>query len=543
MCRCRLLRRLVWWVVPVMVLSACRTGPAVDDRIDFDRFPSDVPVDAHCPDQDRLLAGAESFFAQHADARALQAATQVIADPCSRKNYTQALKIAGDVFTQRQEFGQAFYFYLEGLVQAKDARETRVFSDAVLASAVHLPADEIIAAADAAGAGETIAGIWVTAGAAKLAQQEAEDAEALFLAVVDRFAGTPEAKKAGAMLEQMHKAAAFKTDRIGVLLPLSGFYQAAGERALNGIRVAVEAQHRSGEGRFQLLVRDTGSDPAGVAAAVRHLESRGAACIIGPMVTAAAAAVQAQALGIPMIALSQEQGVTEAGEFIFQHFLTPERQAGMLVSHVTSETGPARFVVLYPENRYGQRFSRAFEQAVEESDGQVTAGVSYEPGQTDFSSLIRPLIRGYQKLDLFRNFVDMAPGESREKNRIYRAVIDADAVFVPDDSETAAQIALQLRFHDIRDVTLLGPNIWNQAAMDRVWGEAPLPVVFPVAFDPDDPEEAVQAFVAAYEAAFEETPDYFASIGFEAAMQVMACLSDPRVTSRSVLQQKLRQRI
>lgn len=116
--------------------------------------------------------------------------------------------------------------------------------------------------------------------------------------------------------------------------------------------------------------------------------------------------------------------------------------------------------------------------------------MSYEPDQTDFPSLILPLIRGYQKLDLFRNFVDMAPGEPCEKTRIYRAVIDADVVFVPDDSETAAQIALQLRFHDIWVMTLLGPNFWNQAAMDRAWVSAPLPVMFPVAFDPDDPEDA-----------------------------------------------------
>jgi ABC-type branched-subunit amino acid transport system substrate-binding protein len=508
MCGFRLLRLLVVWMVPLLVLSACRTGPATDDRIDFDRFPAQVPGDAHCPDQDRLLAGAEMFLEQNADALALQAATEVIAGPCSRKNYLQALKIAGDVFTRRQEFGQAFYFYLEGLVQAKDDRETRVFSEAVQAAAGHLPADEIIAAAEAAGAGEKIP--WLL-------------------------------EKAGAVAERTHKAAAFNADRIGVLLPLSGFYQAAGERVLNGIRVAVEARHRNGEGRFQILVRDTGSDPAGVAAAVRHLESRGAACIIGPMVTAAAAAGEAQALGMPMIALSQEQGVSEAGDYIFQHFLTPERQAGILVSHVTAQTGPARFVVLYPDNRYGQRFSRAFEQAVEEADGVVTAGVSYEPGRTDFSSLILPLIRGYQKLDLYRNFVDLAPGEFREKNRIYRAVIDADAVFVPDDPETAAQIALQLRFHDIRDVFLLGPNIWNREAMDRVWGEAPLPVMFPVDFDPDDPEENVQAFVAEYQAAFEDPPDYFASIGYEAAMQVMDCLSDPRVTSRSELQLALKQ--
>jgi ABC-type branched-subunit amino acid transport system substrate-binding protein len=108
-------------------------------------------------------------------------------------------------------------------------------------------------------------------------------------------------------------------------------------------------------------------------------------------------------------------------------------------------------------------------------------------------------------------------------------------VFIPDGPDTAAQIGLQLRFHDIRDVVLLGPNIWNQAAMDRIWGEAPFPVVFPVDFDPDSPEEAVQAFVAEYEAAYGEPPDYFSAIGFEAAVLVMECLSDPGVTSRNEL--------
>ncbi|MDY0223270.1 MAG: hypothetical protein RBR67_19260 [Desulfobacterium sp.] len=47
--------------------------------------------------------------------------------------------------------------------------------------------------------------------------------------------------------------------------------------------------------------------------------------------------------------------------------------------------------------------------------------------------------------------------------------------------------------------------------------------------------------MADYEAVFEQTPDYFTSIGYEAAMQVMGYLSDPRVTSRSELQRALKQ--
>ena len=76
--------------------------------------------------------------------------------------------------------------------------------------------------------------------------------------------------------------------------------------------------------------------------------------------------------------------------------------------------------------------------------------------------------------------------------------------------------------------------------MGRAWVSAPLPVMFPVAFDPDDPEDAVQDFVAEYKVAFEEIPNYSTSIGYEAAMQVMDCLYDPRVVSRFELQRALK---
>jgi ABC-type branched-subunit amino acid transport system substrate-binding protein len=145
-------------------------------------------------------------------------------------------------------------------------------------------------------------------------------------------------------------------------------------------------------------------------------------------------------------------------------------------------------------------------------------------------------------LDIFRQFVDLEPGEQMEKNRIYQAKVDFDAVFIPDKPETAAQISLQLKYHGIREMMLLGTNIWNPKDLVRAGGEGLHPAVFPVDFNPDSPEKKVQEFVAGYEEAFGETPDYFAAIGFDTAMQVMDCLSDPGVTSRDSLKQALKEK-
>lgn len=91
----------------------------------------------------------------------------------------------------------------------------------------------------------------------------------------------------------------------------------------------------------------------------------------------------------------------------------------------------------------------------------VTSQAVYGPDQTDYSEQILPFIKGYRKLNARRQFVDMGPGEKRQRNRVYRAKVDFDALFIPDGSLKAGQIALQLKYHDVRDVVLLGTNIWN----------------------------------------------------------------------------------
>ncbi len=530
------------WMVPVLVFAGCSTKPVSEPKIDFDQYTVAAPSSAHCPDQERVLDQAEKLLADKDYSRALHMAAQIIEAPCSQENYTKALQTAGDVFAARKEDSQAFYFYLEGMGHATDAHENQGFLERILAVTARMPSEKIIALVDGAGAQDNdhTGRILYGAGVAKFEGQDKEGAAKLLQEIVARFAGTPEARQAAAMLERMQKTTKFHHRRIGVMLPLSGFYQAAGERALNGIQMAVDAVNQSGKSSFTLLVRDTRSDPAGAAAAVRYLEKNRAACIIGPMVTGEPAAVQAQALEIPMITLSQQAGIPETGEYIFRNFLTPGSQTRALVSHVMDDLGYERFAVLSPDDRYGQYCSAAFLQAVKDHGGRVTAQAVYGPDQTDYSAQILPFIKGYKKLNARRQFVDMAPGEKRQRNRIYRAKVDFDALFIPDSPLKASQIALQLKYHGIGDVVLLGTNIWNSDTFFDAVGDYPPHTVFPVDFYADSPAEKVQGFVAAYEEMFGALPDYFAAIAYDTANLVMHCLSRPEVTSPSQFVQTLK---
>ena len=80
---------------------------------------------------------------------------------------------------------------------------------------------------------------------------------------------------------------------------------------------------------MDVIVRDV-SDPSKVERAVDDLSTNSrVAAIIGPLVssTAVEAARDAQQRSIPIVTLTQKDGITGTGDFVFRKFLTPSAQA------------------------------------------------------------------------------------------------------------------------------------------------------------------------------------------------------------------------
>jgi ABC-type branched-subunit amino acid transport system substrate-binding protein len=122
--------------------------------------------------------------------------------------------------------------------------------------------------------------------------------------------------------------------------------------------------------------RDTGADPENAAAITRELaQDESVLAILGPLSSAMAqsAAEAAQAAGVPLIALSQKDGLTQTGNWIFQAFLTPRQQVRAVVRQGQSQ-GIKRFAVLYPDSSYGRTFSQNFQEEV------AASAVSGRPG-------------------------------------------------------------------------------------------------------------------------------------------------------------------
>ena len=199
------------------------------------------------------------------------------------------------------------------------------------------------------------------------------------------------------LVEKLHQQKLFRYDTIGCLLPLTGQYKVFGQRALRGIELALHqyGDRRNGGPSFKIILKDTKSDPDVAAQRVEDLFEEKVACIIGPVAEPLQAVKKAQKLGIPIIALSQKEGIPETGDYVFRNFITPKMQVSSLVSYAVNLLGENRFAVLYPLENYGKTYLELFREEVLHQNAEMTGVASYEPGQTDFEIPIKQLLGLY----------------------------------------------------------------------------------------------------------------------------------------------------
>jgi ABC-type branched-subunit amino acid transport system substrate-binding protein len=302
---------------------------------------------------------------------------------------------------------------------------------------------------------------------------------------------------------------------VGCLLPLSGQLSNIGFRVQRGMELAAKGDS------VNLVFRDTGADPETASAIVRELaQDKSVLAILGFLssATAQSAVEAAQGAAVPFIALSQKDGLTQTGNWIFQAFLTPRQQVRALVRQGQS-LGLKRFAVLYPDSSYGRTFSQNFQDEVAAVGGELTAQVFYSPGAQEFGPTLAAL------------------GESLKPET--EGAPMAAALFIPDDAAAVAAIAEGLAGTPLKGVQLLGTNLLNNPKVPAAQLTALQGVIFPDAFYAGDPNPEVQKFIAAYRQRYGEEPDYLAAQGYT-VFRVMARLAEsPQALSRMALPQQL----
>lgn len=343
----------------------------------------------------------------------------------------------------------------------------------------------------------------------KLAQEgnQREEARKWIDTLKERFPNTPEAA-AGERLLSGGKPV------LGCLLPLSGQLSNIGFRVQRGMELA------SRRAPLELVFRDTRNDPSTAAQLARELAQDGrVVAILGPISSAVAeaAAEAAQALGVPLMALSQKDGLTKAGSFIFQAFLTPRQQVRALVQQASS-LGIRRFGILYPDSSYGRTFLQDFQEEVSAQGSELVAQDSYAPGTQEFSPILATLADALKS----------SPEAS-----------GSTALFIPDDAAVVAAVAGQLAATPLKGIQLLGTNLLHNAKISETQLAALQGILFPDAFFAGDPDPGVQKFITAYKQQYGEDPDYLAAQGYVVLKIMGYLLESQKSVSRLELPRQL----
>lgn len=430
-----------------------------------------------------------------------------------------------------------------------------------------------------------------------------EDYEQAVLLLSDFIAAYPEndyVDTASELLRRIDKASVYDRYAIGCLLPLTGRYRLFGERALKGIQFAFQEFLTTHPGNgavppIKLIIEDTGSQAGKAVAAARTLIDNKVAAIIGPLLPFKKAIQEADKHRIPIVAICQEQEIPGLGEFVFRNFLTPQMQVETLVNHACRDLGLRKFAVLYPDEAYGRVFAHKFWDEILKYDAEMVGFEAYNPSDTDFAEPIKKLAGLYypvpedlkpvreQRLinlglkpidtvylddilsrDLPLEGVDIPPltddvptaeqiteeeseaatetdAEATDEAEEEKALVDFEALFVPDGPTNAGMIIPQLAFYDIVDTLLMGTNLWYSNELIKTAGGYVQGAVLPADFlETGDPQTAAGSFASRYELFYGEKPGFISAVAYDTAVILMNIINYPDVRFRHSIVDRLK---
>jgi branched-chain amino acid transport system substrate-binding protein len=366
----------------------------------------------------------------------------------------------------------------------------------------------------------------------------------------DMFPNHENAQLARDMLAELEQRAIYQRHTIGCLLPLSGRYKAIGQKALRGIELAVyRFKQQNDLPELRLVVKDTAGDDETAREAVRALAQQKIAAVIGPVITAAVAAEEAQLQGLPIITLTQKENITNIGDFVFRHFITPRMQVRALAEYVTGKLRAKRIAILYPNDRYGRTFMNLFWDALLENEAQVVALEHYNPRHTDFAEPIKKLVGLHYPLPYFlkrkiKSATNRFEHDEEDAGDAFNndipiddkkpeAIVDFDAVFIPDEPKTAGLIIPQLVYYDIAKTYFLGTNLWHSTKfIDMAHGYIKRAII-PDIFFARSKSPVVRAYVEDFKSVYGEDSGLIEAIAYDTAAILLSVISRPEVLFRS----------
>jgi branched-chain amino acid transport system substrate-binding protein len=306
--------------------------------------------------------------------------------------------------------------------------------------------------------------------------------------------------------------------KIGEIASLTGKEAAFGQSSHKGTTLAIEQLNAGGGalGRpLELLVEDNQSKSGESATVARKLVSREkVVALLGEVASSRSLEIapDAQRAQIPRVSPSSTNPkVTEVGDYVFRVcFIDPFQ--GTVMAKFAKDTLKAKrvAVVTSVSSAYSVGLAKYFKERFIADGGEIALEQKFAEGDKDFKAQLTAI---------------RAAG--------------VDAIFVPGYYTEAALITRQARELGLT-VPLFGGDGWEAPQLLEIGGAAMEGTYYSTHYSPEDTSPAVQAFVAAFRARWnDETPDAMAALGYDSALVLVDAIKRAGSTEPAALRAAL----
>ncbi len=350
--------------------------------------------------------------------------------------------------------------------------------------------------------------------------------------ILNYFPGDKNISRAEEIQEVIESQRRVNLTRLGLILPMSGEYAEYGYKILQG------CLHSTGifsdvDKKYTIIVADTKESPALTERLVDELVNKyNVSAIVGPLLkeTSYSTAIRSQILKLPILLLTNTDKLNDVGEYVFSFGLTNTSEARAIARYAATDLNLKKFAILYPESDSGRTAMNAFWDEVEKYGGKVVGIESYKPGKKEFSTEIKKLVGLYYldaREDEKKEWLKTTKGKDR-KSKQWKPypIIDFEALFIPEAYDTVSIILLYLPYYDILTPIPLGGSGWNHPELlARAKKEAEGSIFLDI-FSERLERPEVRYFVETYKLSFNEAPDRYSGMGYDACNIIIKIIEE-----------------
>ena len=294
--------------------------------------------------------------------------------------------------------------------------------------------------------------------------------------------------------------------KIGADLEMTGNNATFGKSASNGVALAIKQVNAKGGvlgKQLTLVVADNKSEAAEAANAMQKLITQDkVVAVIAPIASSSVIAGAQVNQDNKVLAISPtasnpkvtvDPGTNKVRDFVFRAaFIDPFQ--GSVMANFATKTLKAKTAAIYIDNSsdYAKGLGQFFRETFIKNGGQIVADEAYLAKDTDFKATLTKI-----------------------------KVSNPDVIFVPGYYQEVGMLIKQARDIGLT-MPVLGGDGWDSAKLPEIAGGVALNnTFFANHYSPDDNSDAIKNFVEAYKKEYNETPDAFAALSYDATMMVI----------------------